>query len=65
MKKTQAGPLLPDSWEDWKTLGVSPPQHVFHCEEASASVVEAIGTSTLTAPGSPRWQCEVTGWREE
>lgn len=53
---------VPVSDDDFDQLGITPPNSLWLCQEASGNLADSIGSLTLTANASPSYQQAVTGW---
>lgn len=55
--------FAPASAADYTLLGVTAPNNLFLCQEASGNLADSIGSLTLTANGTPTYaQAMPTGW---
>jgi hypothetical protein len=61
-----SGIAIPQSAGQWSALvasvGITGPDHLWLCQEASGNLADSIGTMTLTANASPSYQQSESGW---
>lgn len=57
-----ANRYVPQNASDFVQLGITAPDSLWLCQEASGNLSDAIGSLTLTANGSPTYAEAVTGW---
>ncbi len=57
-----SGKYVPSTAGQFTALGITAPNHLWLCQEASGNLSDTIGAVTLTANGTPLYQQTVTGW---
>lgn len=57
-----SGIYVPSTAAQFTALGITAPQHLYLCQEASGDLADSIGGVTWVANASPTYQQAVTGW---
>lgn len=65
-KDATSGRYIPQTAAEWTTLlagtGISPPDSLWRCQEASGNLADSIGSAAMVASGSPTYANVVSGW---